>query len=75
MLQAFICSCELGLRKASASSPTLRALDAAAPPLARVVLTTLLLVPFSPLFMAPLLAHGTVDQMRTIMLRVRLTAA
>ena len=71
-LQAGFCTAELMLRKASKSLRLLRALDDATPDWLRVIFSTLLLVPFSPLFMAPLLAHGTIDQMRTIMLRVRL---
>jgi hypothetical protein len=73
-IQAAFCSAELLVRKASASVPVLRTLDALTPDWARVLLTSAMLVPFSPLFMAPLNAHGTLDQMRTIMLRVRLTA-
>ena len=74
-VQAVFCTCELLLRRASAKVQLLRTLDAAVPTLARVLLTTALLVPFSPLFMAPLLAHGTVDQMHAVMVRVRLHSA
>ena len=74
-LQAAFCTAELMLRKASKSIRLLRVLDAATPDWVRVILSTLLLVPFSPLFMAPLLAHGTIDQMRTVMVRVRLYSA
>ena len=74
-VQAAICSFELVLRKASAHVGFLRKADELTPVWARVLLTSALLVPFSPLFMAPLLANGTVDQMQSVMMRVRLVTA
>ena len=73
-IQAAVCTLELVACQAATRVPLLRTLDAMTPGWARVVLTSALLVPFSPLFMAPLLAFGTVDQMRAVMVRVRIGA-
>ena len=74
-VQAAACTGELLVRRLSTKSRLLQAIDANTPAWARVLLTSALLVPFSPLFMAPLKAHGTLTQMRHVMLRVRLAAA
>ena len=70
-VQAAACSLELLVRKAASRVAALRELDSITPDYVRVLLTSALLVPFSPLFMAPLHAHGTIDQMRSVMVRVR----
>ena len=73
-IQAGGCSLDLVVRNMATRSPLLRKLDTLTPDSVRVLLTSALLVPFSPLFMAPLHAHGTIDQMRSVMLRVRIGA-
>ena len=74
-IQAAACTAEGLVRRVSAHSALLRWIDTKTPAWARVLLTSALLVPFSPLFMAPLKAHGTLGQMHSVMLRVRLGVA
>ena len=79
LVQAAFCTLELAMRAAGGGSVAERSArrsgdGAKGPPaLLSVVLTTLLLVPFSPLFLAPLQEAGTIDAMLATVVRVRFT--
>ena len=75
LVQAVFCTAELLLTKAPFAQRLLAGASPFVSDSARVLLTTLLLVPFSPLFMAPLEANNTIDAMLTCIVRVRVAIA
>ena len=75
LVQAIVCTVELLLAKSSRAQRWLTSAGRAVHDSVRVLLTTLLLVPFSPLFMAPLEANSTIDAMLSCVVRVRIAIA
>ena len=77
LVQAAFCTLELAMRAGGGGSAAGRLArwcghGAQGPPTSlSVILTTLLLVPFSPLFLAPLRESGTLDAMLATVVRVR----